>query len=135
MDMDTALTISARAMQAQITRLRVIAKNLANQDATGGAPGAARYRRKTVTFQDRMDRNLGAPTVNVGKIGTDPSAFSMRYDLFNPSADTRDYVQTQDVNVFVEVMDMREAQRNYDANLRVMQATRSMLSRTIELLK
>jgi flagellar basal-body rod protein FlgC len=135
MDMDTALTISARGMQAQTTRLRVIAENLANQDTTGGAPGAAPYRRKTVTFEDQMDSSLGVPTVDVSKVGTDQSPFPQRYDPSNPAADARGYVQTPNVNSFVEVMDMREAQRSYDANLGVMQTTRGMLARTIELLK
>ena len=135
MDMDTALAISAHGMSAQTERLRVIAQNLANQDTTGGSPGAPPYRRKTVTFHESMDRSLGAPTVSVARVGTDPSAFPTRYDPSNPAADPRGYVQTPNVNSFVEVMDMRAAQRSYDANLAVMQTTRSMLSRTIDLLK
>ncbi len=135
MDMDAALAVSARGMQAQATRLRVIAENLANQQTTGGAPGAAPYQRKTVTFADRMDRSLGVPTVAVSRIGTDPTPFPQRYDPSNPAADARGYVRMPNVNSFVEVMDMRDAQRSYDANLAVMQTTRAILTRTIAMLK
>jgi flagellar basal-body rod protein FlgC len=135
MDMQTALEISSHGMQAQTERLRVIAQNLANVDTTGGAPGAAPYRRKTIQFQETMDSTLGAGMVGVARIATDPSPFPMRYDPSNPAADSRGYVQMPNVNSFVEVMDMREAERGYQANLAVMQTTRGMLSRTIEMLK
>ncbi len=135
MDMESALAISAHGMQAQTARLRVIAQNLANQDTTGGAPGAAPYRRKTISFRESFDRALGTETVGVARIGADPSAFPQRYDPSNPAADPRGYVQTPNVNSFIEVMDMRAAQRGYDANLAVMQTTRGMLARTIEMLK
>ena len=135
MDMDTALAISAHGMQVQTARLRVIAQNLANQDTTGGSPGAPPYRRKTITFRENLDRSLGARTVGVARIGTDPSAFPQRYDPSNPAADPRGYVKTPNVNSFVETMDMRAAQRGYDANLAVMQTTRGMLARTIEMLR
>ena len=135
MDLQTALTISARGMDVQTTRLRVIAENLANQDTTGSSPGAAPYRRKTVTFANRMDRTLGAALVSVKQVGQDNSALPQRYDPANPAADANGYVRTPNVDNFVEVMDMREAERSYSANLAVLQTTRGMLSRAIELLK
>ena len=135
MDLTTALSISAHGMDAQTTRLRVIAENLANQDTTGSTPGKDPYRRKTVTFRDQVDQDLGVETVGVSKVGTDASAFPTRYDPSNPAADEKGYVRTPNVNSFVEIMDMREAQRSYSANLNVMQVSRGMLSRTIEMLK
>ncbi len=135
MDLDKALAISARGMDAQTTRLRVIAENLANQDTTGDAPGVDPYRRKTVTFDQKMDATLGAETVRVKQIGTDKSQFPKRFDPSHPAADAQGYVRTPNVNSFVEVMDMREAQRSFSANLNVMEVTRSMLSRAVELLK
>ena len=135
MDMEAALTISASGMQAQTARLRVIAENLANQDTTASTPGAAPYRRKTVSFVDQFDRSLGGSTVTVKSVGRDQSAFPLRYDPSHPAADAKGYVELPNVNSFVEVMDMREAERSYSANLNVMQATRSMLTRAIELLK
>lgn len=135
MDLDKALGIAASGMDAQTTRLRVIAENLANQDTTGSKPGADPYRRKTVTFGNTLDRQLGAQTVQVKNIGVDDSEFPQRYDPSNPAADDKGYVKLSNVNGLVEVMDMHEAERSYNANLAVMQSTRSMLSRTIELLK
>ena len=133
--MDTALAISARGMDAQTARLRVIAQNLANQDTTGSTPGGDPYRRKTITFGNTMDRSLGAPTVTVKQIGLDRSPLPQRYDPGHPAADSKGYIRTPNVNSFIEVMDMREAQRSYNANLAVMQVTRGMLSRTIDMLK
>jgi flagellar basal-body rod protein FlgC len=135
MDLTKTLAISASGMAAQTTRLRVIAENLANQDSTGSTPDADPYRRKTVAFTDRMDQALGVPTVRVETIGEDPSAFPLRYDPGNPAADPKGYVRTPNVNSFVEVMDMREAERSYSANLQVMQVSRGMLTRAIDLLK
>jgi flagellar basal-body rod protein FlgC len=135
MDLTRTLAISAHGMAAQTTRLRVIAENLANQDSTGSSPEADPYRRKTVAFSDRMDQALGVPLVRVDRIGEDPSAFPLRYDPGNPAADAKGYVRTPNVNSFVEVMDMREAERGYNANLAVMQVSRGMLTRAIDLLK
>ncbi len=140
MDLTKALSISASGMDAQGTRLRVIAENLANQDTTGASPGANPYRRKTVTFADTVDSQAGdsqagTKLVTVAQVGEDPSAFPLRYDPSNPAANAQGYVKLPNVNSFIEMMDMRDAERSYDANLSVMQATRSMLSRTIDLLK
>jgi flagellar basal-body rod protein FlgC len=135
MDLDKAMTISARGMDVETTRLRIIAENLANQDSTGSTPGADAYRRKTITFENSMDRALGVTTVRVKHIGTDASDQQLRYDPSNPAANKDGYVKQSNVNSFVEVMDMREAERSYSANLSVMQATRGMLTRTIGLLK
>ena len=135
MDVSRALDISSAGMDAQTSRLRVIAENLANQDTTGSTPGADPYRRKTVTFAETLDPALGTPTVSVKKIGTDMSDFTLKYDPSHPAANAQGYVKMPNVNSFVELMDMREAERSYSANLNVMQVTRSMLTRTIDLLK
>ena len=135
MEMSKALTISAFGMEAQPARMQVIAENLANQNTTGTTPGAAAYRRKTVTFANEMDRTAGTNVVKVKEIGVDKSDLPLRYDPGHPAADANGYVRTPNVNSFVEVMDMREAQRSYNANLAVMQVTRGMLSSTIAMLK
>jgi flagellar basal-body rod protein FlgC len=135
MDLDRALRISAAGMAAQSTRLRVVAENLANRDSTGEAPGADPYRRRTVTFANRLDRALGTETVNVSRIGTAPGEFPTRYEPGHPAADARGYVKTPNIDSLVEVMDMREAQRSYSANLSVLETTRGMLTRTIEALR
>ena len=135
MELNKALTISARGMQAQTTRLRTIAENLANQDTTASTPEAEPYRRKLITFENRVDRELGADTVRVKRIATDKGELPLRFDPSHPAADAKGYVRTPNVNSFVEVMDMREAQRAYSANLNVMEVTRSMLTRAIEMLR
>ncbi len=135
MDLAQALSISAAGMDAQTKRLRVIAENLANQDSTGSFPGATPYQRKTTVFGSVLDSKLGAETVQVKSIVPDRSAFPQKYDPSNPAADATGYVRTPNVNSFVEMMDMREAERSYSANLNVMQASRSMLTRVIDLLK
>jgi flagellar basal-body rod protein FlgC len=135
MELDKALGIAASGMNAQTTRLRVIAENLANQDTTGSSAGAEAYRRKTVTFQNAMNKELGADTVQVKQVGHDQSDFPMRYDPSNPAANATGYVKLPNVNSMVEIMDMHEAERSYSANLAVMQSARGMLSRTIALLK
>ncbi|WP_431284060.1 flagellar basal body rod protein FlgC [Humitalea sp. 24SJ18S-53] len=135
MDLDRALSISAAGMRVQSTRLRVVAENLANRDSTGNAPGADPYRRKTVTFANRLDRALGAETVRVARIGRDQSDLPNRFDPSHPAADANGYVRTPNVDSLVETMDMREAQRSYNANLSVLDITRGMLSRAIESLR
>jgi flagellar basal-body rod protein FlgC len=134
-DLNQALNVSATGMDAQTTRLRVIAENIANQDTTGSSPGADPYRRKTITFESAVDQAAGVETVKVKTIGIDSSDLPLRYDPANPAADPRGYVKLPNVNSFIEVMDMREAEHSYSANLSVMQATRSMLNKTIDLLK
>lgn len=135
MNLDSTLQISAAGMDAQTMRLRVIAENLANQDTTGSSPGADPYRRKTITFTDRMNRSLGVETVQVQQIGHDPSQFPLRYDPSNPAANAQGYVKLPNVSSIIEIMDMRDAERSYSAGLAVMQTTRTMQARTIDLLK
>jgi flagellar basal-body rod protein FlgC len=135
LELEKSMAISAHGMQAQTKRLTVIAQNLANQDSTGSTPGADPYQRKTVTFTDKMDRALGTEVVDVGAIGKDSAAFPLRYDPANPAADPQGYVKLPNVNALVEMTDMREAERSYQANLSVMQTTRGMLLRTIGMLR
>lgn len=134
-DLTGAMSISAAGMDVQAARLRVVAQNLANQDTTAAVPGADPYRRKTITFQSVLDDSAGGETVKVKDVGVDSSAFPQKYDPANPAADAQGYVKTPNVNSFMEIMDMREAERSYNANLSVMQASRSMANRTIGILK
>ena len=134
-DLSKTLSVSASGMDAQTARLRVIAENLANQDSTGSTPGAEAYRRKTISFESKVAAAEGVETVQVKRIGQDQGDQPLRYDPSNPAANAEGYVKTTNVNSFIEVMDMREAERSYNANMAVMQATRSMLTRTIDMLK
>lgn len=135
MDLDRALRISAAGMTAQATRLRVVAENIANRDSTGQSPGADPYRRKTVSFGARLDREAGVETVQVRRVDRAPGEFPRRFDPAHPAADVDGYVRTPNVDSIVENMDMREANRSYAANLAVLETTRGMLSRAIEALR
>lgn len=134
-DLATALALSARGMAAQGTRLRVVAENIANRDTTGSVPGADPYRRKTITFESRLDRALGAEAVRVKQVGRAEGDFPERYDPAHPAANADGYVRTPNVNTLVEMMDMREAQRSWNANMSVLETTRGMLVRAIEMLR
>ena len=135
MDLMQSLMISAAGMKVQGERLRVVAENLANADSVAEKPGADPYRRKTITFRNELDRQLGFETVQVDKVGIDRSDFRMKYDPGNPAADEKGYVKLPNVNSLIEMTDMREAQRSYEANLRAIEVARNMLQRTIDLLR
>jgi flagellar basal-body rod protein FlgC len=135
MELERAMRIAASGMNAQTARLRVVAENLANRDTTSEIAGGDPYRRKTVTFSNRFDRALGANMVKVARVGTTKGEFPSRHDPTHPAANAQGYVKTPNVNSTIEVMDMREAQRSYSANLSVIEVSRGMLTRTIEALR
>lgn len=134
-DLVKSMNVSAAGMKAQGTRLRVISENVANAGSTAVTPGGEPYRRKLVTFENVFDRQLGVETVRIRDITRDTSDFSRRYQPGHPAADASGYVTTSNVNTLVEMTDMREAQRSYEANMRVLRASRGMLERTIDLLR
>jgi flagellar basal-body rod protein FlgC len=135
MDLERSMRIAASGMKAQSARLRVTAENLANAESTSRTPGGDPYRRKTISFADRLDRQLGARLVEVARYGVDQSAFPTRHEPGHPAADAKGYVKEPNVNPLVEMMDMREAQRSYEANLNAQQQARSMLQKTLDLLR
>jgi flagellar basal-body rod protein FlgC len=135
MDLFKTLRISAAGLKAEGERMRVVAENLANADTISDTPGGAPYRRKLVTFKNALDRVLGTNLVKVGNVVTDKTDFDKKYDPGNPAADAQGYVLTSNVKPLIEMMDMREAQRSYEANLSVVDASRTMLLRTIDVLR
>ncbi len=134
-DLQISTRVSTSGMKAQATRLRVVSENIANADSVGTKPGEAPYRRKTVSFKEEVDKATASKQVRVKKIGVDRSDFEKRYDPNHPAADADGYVQLPNVNPLMEVMDMREAQRGYEANLNAMQISRQMISKTVDMLK
>lgn len=134
MDINTTLDIAYSGMTAESQRLKVIAENLANADSTASTPGGEPYRRQVVTFTDVFDRAINARKVKVAGVTAAGGAFGKRYEPGHPAADAQGYVLTPNVNPITELIDMREAQRSYDANLNVIDAVKSMVSRTIDLL-
>ncbi|WP_420404680.1 flagellar basal body rod protein FlgC [Nisaea sp.] len=135
MDLNSAIKISASGMRAQGTRLRVISENVANADSLGSVKGQDPYRRKTIVFENFVNRDENAEMVRVAKIGRDDSDFELAYEPFHPLADAEGYVRRPNVNSLIEMMDMREAQRTYEANLSSIEMARSMLQRTVDLLR
>jgi flagellar basal-body rod protein FlgC len=135
MDLTKSLKVSSSGMQSQSMRLRVIAENLANAQSTAQTPGGDPYRRKVVSFANELDRAAGVEKVKIDRVDRDYSDFERRYDPGHPAADKDGYVLLPNVKPMIEMMDMREAQRSYEANMNAMTAARAMLMRTIDMLR
>jgi flagellar basal-body rod protein FlgC len=135
MDFLKSMSIAASGLRAQAGRMRIISENIANSDSTAQSPGADPYRRKVPTFSSQLDRALDVTVVSLGRVQTDKSDFRTRYEPGHPAADPNGYVKYPNVNSLVEMTDMRDAQRSYEANLNIVTATRRMIERTLDILK
>lgn len=133
--LSAASKIAGSGLDVQSQRLRIVSENIANARSTGDTPGADPYRRKTITFGSEMDRVSGVERVTVKKLGEDRGDFVNEYDPGNPAADDKGMVKMPNVNILIEMADMREANRSYDANLQTIRQTRDLVSATIDLLK
>jgi len=129
------LQISGAGLRAQSERLRVVSENLANARSTGEAAGDDPYRRKTITFESEFNRAHQANLVSVKGIGADKAPFTVEYDPGHPAADENGYVKMPNVNPLIEMADMRDANRSYQANLQVLKQARDLISMTIELMR
>lgn len=135
MDLINSIKISTAGMRVQGTRLRVISENIANAASLPDGPGDEPYRRKQVSFKNVLDRSIDGRRVTVDKILVDKGAFEKKFDPEHPAADANVYVALPNVNPMVEMMDMREAQRSYEANLSIINVSKSVLTRTIDMLR
>ena len=135
MDLKSSMLVSASGMKAQGERIKLISQNIANSDSTAQTPGGEPFRRKVLTFKNFLDRNADARVVKVDKIGSDKSDFELRYDPGHPAANADGYVLMPNVNTMIEMADMREAQRSYEANLSVIDISRTLMMRTIQILR
>jgi len=135
MDFLKSLTIAASGLRAQMGRMRIITENIANADSLAQTPGGDPYRRRVVTFSAELDRSIGADVVTLGRVQTDNSQFEIKHEPGNPAANAQGDVKYPNVNTLVELTDLRDAQRSYEANLNVVTATRKMLQLTIDVLK
>lgn len=131
----TATRLASAGLEAQSLRIRVVSENLANVQSTGDAPGADPYARKTVTFKAELDRAVGAASVRVRDIDVDKAPFRVEHDPSNPAADQNGNVKLPNVNALIEMADMREANRSYEANLQVIKQARAMVASVIDLLR
>ena len=121
-------------MQAQSTRLRVASENVANASSTSLQPGGNPYTRKTVSFAEEVSRDMPVSRVRIQRIGLDGSDYPKELDPGNVAADASGYVKLPNVNMLVEMADIREANRSYEANIQVMRQVRELVSMTIGLL-
>jgi flagellar basal-body rod protein FlgC len=135
MDFVKSIAIAASGLRAQAGRIRIISENIANADSAPQRPGGDPYRRRIPTFRSEMDRALEAKTVALGPVATDRSDFKVKYQPGHPAADASGNVKYPNVNSLIEMTDMREAQRSYEANVNVIGATRRMIARTLDILK
>lgn len=135
MDLKSSMFVSASGMKAQGERIKLISQNIANSDSTAQTPGGEPFRRKVLTFKNYLDRGVDARVVKVDKIGSDKSDFELRYDPGHPAANSDGYVMMPNVNTMIEMADMREAQRSYEANLSVIDISRTLMMRTIQILR
>ncbi|MBO6838009.1 MAG: flagellar basal body rod protein FlgC [Alphaproteobacteria bacterium] len=134
-DFRASMFIAGSGMRAQGVRLRVISENIANADSVADTPGGDPYRRKVITFKNVMDDALQADVVRVREIGEDPSDFDLQFDPSHPAANEDGYVQLPNVSTLIETMDMREASRSYQANLRMVEMAKTMFSQTVSILR
>jgi flagellar basal-body rod protein FlgC len=135
MDLMKSIAIAASGLRAQAGRMQVISENIANADSTPSRAGGDPYRRKVATFASEMDNTLGARVVKLGSVKTDSSDFQVKNQPGHPAADPNGNVKYPNVNSLIEMTDMRDAQRSYSANLNVINATRAMIQRTLDILK
>ena len=133
--LQASLAIASSGLEAQSTRMRIVSENLANANSTGRTSGADPYQRKTVTFDAAMDRAAGAQLVKIKELGVDRAPFRVDYDPGHPAADKAGYVKLPNVNMMIEMADMREVNRSYEANLQIVKQVRSMFGMTIDLLR
>jgi len=131
----SSLKVAASGVTAQSERLRVVSENLANAQSTGNAPGADPYQRKTISFAAELDRVSGGSLVEIANVGRDRSAFPVEYQPGHEAADAAGYVKLPNVNVLVEMADMREAVRGYEANLQTIKQARELITMTIDLIR
>ena len=133
--LQASIRIAGAALDAQSTRLRIISENIANSQSTAAAPGGDPYVRKTVTFDNEIDRAAGLALVRVKSVGLDDTPFKVEQDPGNPAADEQGFVKMPNVDVLVELADMREANRSYEANLQVAKQSSDLMNMTVNLLK
>ncbi len=134
-DLFDTLKIAGSGMKAQSGRMRVVAENMANADSTAVDSKGQPYRRRIPTFHAELDRDMNAHTVALGRVHFDKSEFRVKYEPGHPNADANGFVKAPNVNSLIEMADMQQATRSYQANLNVITMSRGMISQTIDLLK
>lgn len=130
-----SLRIASTGLEVQSKRLTLVSENMANSESTGKTPGSDPYTRKTISFESELEDASGASIVKVSSIDNDKAPYRLEHRPGHPAADAQGYVKLPNVNVLVELADMREANRSYQANLQVVKQTREMISLTLDMLR
>ena len=134
-DLYSALSAASTGLRAQTTRIRVSAENVANANSTSDVPGGDPYQRRMPIFKEMVDRETGTRGVEITRTVNDRSDFPVKYDPTHPAADANGYVKMPNVQTLIEMADIREAQRAYEANLNIIESSRAMINRALDLLK
>ena len=135
MDLNDTVNIATAGLKAQTDRLKVVSQNIANADSVATTKGGQPYKRQTISFKNALDKESGLKLIKVNKIGVDKAEPIQRYEPNNPLADEKGIVLYPNINKSVEMIDMQEAQRTYEANLNMIEASKSMISQTVNLLQ
>ncbi|MET0544936.1 MAG: flagellar basal body rod protein FlgC [Caulobacterales bacterium] len=134
-DLESASAIAASGLRVQAARMRIISENMANADSTSTTPGGDPYRRRSLAFKAELDKEMGGRGVEVYGVRGDQTPFRVKFDPANPGAGADGFVKLPNVDPLIELVDMREAQRAYEANLNMIESARTMKSRTLDLLR
>ena len=134
-DLYSALAAASTGLRAQTTRIRLAAENVANANSTSDVAGGDPYQRRMPVFREMIDRESGARGVEISKTVDDQSDFPVKYDPTHPAANAQGYVKLPNVQTLIEMADIREAQRTYEANLNIIEGSRAMINRALDLLR
>lgn len=130
----TSLIISSAGLAAQSQRMRIVSENMANSNTTGKTPGSDPYQRKTISFVAALDRESGISKVKVDQIGVDIAPYSTSYDPGHVAANKDGIVKLPNVEILLEMADMRETIRSYEANMQAVKQARRLISMTIDMI-
>lgn len=131
----SSIRVAGSGLTAQSSRIRVVSENIANANSLSTTPGGSPYQRKIISFFDELNRESGENIISAPEIRRDDSPFPTQFDPGNPAADENGFVKTPNVNVIIEMADMREANRSYEANIQVIRQARDLISMTLDLMR
>lgn len=131
----SSIRASGSGLATQSARIRVVSENIANANSTSRTAGGDPYQRKTISFMEALEKETGANIVIVNDISRDKTDYPIEFDPANPAADENGNVKLPNVNAIIEMADMREANRSYEANIQVIKQARDLISMTIDLMR
>ena len=133
--LSSAMKISAFGMKAQQERIKVIAQNIANKDSTTTSSDQDPYRRQIILLQNKYDQKIAANRVYIKKFAKDKSQFKLVFDPSHPAANNKGYVKYPNIDMNIEIADSKDASRSFDANLSMVDLSKSIYNKTLDILK